>query len=104
MREAQTQVFSTLAVFRLPLPGGEGPGVLLHELTVQHPVLFWGSVSLLLGTAFPAAPIVWVVSADAAVPQPFLVRCLPGTVGGAPQEVRSLIEAGGCEHRCPTCR
>ena len=70
MREAQTQVFSTLAVFRLPLPGGEGPGVLLHELTVQHPVLFWGSVSLLLGTAFPAAPIVWVV-----------VRCLPGTGG-----------------------
>ena len=81
MREAQTQVFSTLTVFRLPLLGGKGPGVLLHELAVQRPVLFWGSVSLLLGTPFPAAPIVWVVSADAAVPQPFLVRCLPSTGG-----------------------
>ena len=81
MREAQTHVLSTLAVFRVPLPGGEGPGVLLHEPTVQRPVLFWGSVSLLLGTAFPAAPTVWVPSVDAAVPQPCLVRCLPGTGG-----------------------
>ena len=36
--------------------------MLPYDVTVQRPILFWGRSSLLLGTTFPRAPIVWVVS------------------------------------------
>ena len=85
------RVFSP-AVFRLHSLGGEGPGMLHRELTVQRP-------------SYPGDKRCsrWVgPERAAAVPPPFPLGCLPAGADGATREGRS--EAGGCERSCTPCR
>lgn len=44
-----------------PVFGPRPPEVLAHESTVWHPILFWESISRLLGATFSTAPITWVL-------------------------------------------